>query len=195
MNNWELDIPFDGDVSTKKISCKKCGWSWGLKDGGNDPYVCHLCENDNSKYYLSNFKGAESGEGGKVDVGALVQAGGQIAGAIGSFKSAQALKDANKSEMEKEISLKCGRDRWRLSKKKKRTFDSCKEGIFKKYDDRLKEELASKEKQYSLQEKKIQSDADIEKGKQTTNRNIIIVSSVVVVLGIIGFFVFKKLKK
>lgn len=194
MNNWELDIPFDGDVSSKKIRCKECGWSWALKDGGNDPYVCHVCETDNSKFYFSNFKGNNGGDG-KVDVQGYVKAGGEILGAVASFKSAQALKDANKSEMEKEIALKCGKDRFRLYKKKQQEYDSCKQGVFKKYDDILKEQLASKEREFSLKEKKIQSDADIEEGKQKTNRNIIIVSSVVVVLGIIGFFVFKKLKK
>ena len=29
----------------KKIICNKCGWSWDLKDGGKDPYVCHKCGN------------------------------------------------------------------------------------------------------------------------------------------------------
>ncbi len=33
-----------------KIICD-CGWSWDLKDGGNDPYVCHKCGHDNSKKY------------------------------------------------------------------------------------------------------------------------------------------------
>ncbi len=27
----------------KTITCKKCGWQWKLKDGGDDPYVCHKC--------------------------------------------------------------------------------------------------------------------------------------------------------
>lgn len=25
------------------VTCKKCGWQWKLKDGGDDPYVCHKC--------------------------------------------------------------------------------------------------------------------------------------------------------
>jgi len=32
----------------KIIKCKKCGWEWPLADGGNDPYICHKCGNDNS---------------------------------------------------------------------------------------------------------------------------------------------------
>ena len=35
----------------KKIVCDDCGWSWKLSEGGEDPYVCHKCGNDNSKKY------------------------------------------------------------------------------------------------------------------------------------------------
>lgn len=38
------------EEKTNQITCK-CGWKWDLKDGGNDPYVCHKCGNDNSKKY------------------------------------------------------------------------------------------------------------------------------------------------
>jgi len=34
--------------SIKKITCK-CGWSWKLKDGGNDPYTCHKWGHVNTK--------------------------------------------------------------------------------------------------------------------------------------------------
>jgi len=37
--------------SIKKIKCQ-CGWSWKLKDGGNDPYTCHKCGHNNSKKYI-----------------------------------------------------------------------------------------------------------------------------------------------
>jgi len=37
MNNWEFDnIPFDGDLTDDKIVCQNCGWSWKVKDGGDD---------------------------------------------------------------------------------------------------------------------------------------------------------------
>ena len=32
----------------KKINCK-CGWSWKFSEGGDEPYLCHKCGNDNSK--------------------------------------------------------------------------------------------------------------------------------------------------
>lgn len=31
----------------KTITCSKCGWKWKLKDGGDDPYVCHKCHPEN----------------------------------------------------------------------------------------------------------------------------------------------------
>ena len=33
---------------SKSVDCK-CGWSWKLSDGGDDPYICHKCGRDNSK--------------------------------------------------------------------------------------------------------------------------------------------------
>ena len=39
----------------KKIKCQ-CGWSWNLKDGGNDPYTCHKCGHNNSKKYIKEEK-------------------------------------------------------------------------------------------------------------------------------------------
>ena len=31
----------------KTITCSKCGHKWKLKDGGDDPYVCHECHPEN----------------------------------------------------------------------------------------------------------------------------------------------------
>jgi hypothetical protein len=31
-----------------KIVCDNCGWSWNIKDGGNDLYTCHKCGHDNT---------------------------------------------------------------------------------------------------------------------------------------------------
>ena len=35
----------------KTIECEKCGWRWELTDGGEDPYLCHKCNFDNSYKY------------------------------------------------------------------------------------------------------------------------------------------------
>ena len=35
-------------VTKTKVICDNCGWSWKIKDGGDDPYVCHKCGHDNT---------------------------------------------------------------------------------------------------------------------------------------------------
>jgi hypothetical protein len=39
------------EIKDKIIKCKKCKWEWKLSEGGKDPYVCHKCGHDNTKYY------------------------------------------------------------------------------------------------------------------------------------------------
>ncbi len=34
-----------------KIICDGCDWSWKLSEGGDKPYLCHKCGNDNTKKY------------------------------------------------------------------------------------------------------------------------------------------------
>jgi hypothetical protein len=46
---------------TKQITCMKCGWSWSLIDGGNDPYVCHKCGcNNEHLIYEDEYGSVES---------------------------------------------------------------------------------------------------------------------------------------
>lgn len=40
----------------KKVNCKGCGWSWDLKDGGKEPYLCHKCGEDNTDHYKLKIK-------------------------------------------------------------------------------------------------------------------------------------------
>ena len=35
-------------VDGSKVICDKCNWSWDISDGGNHPYTCHKCGNDNT---------------------------------------------------------------------------------------------------------------------------------------------------
>ncbi len=37
------------------IVCDGCGWSWKIKDGGNDLYNCHKCGHDNTPKETNNF--------------------------------------------------------------------------------------------------------------------------------------------
>ena len=35
-------------VTKESIICDNCGWKWKIKDGGNDLYICHKCDHDNT---------------------------------------------------------------------------------------------------------------------------------------------------
>jgi phosphopantetheine adenylyltransferase len=37
----------DEDVNSDTIECSKCGWKWKKTEGGEHPYTCHKCGNDN----------------------------------------------------------------------------------------------------------------------------------------------------
>lgn len=37
------------EIVDGKVICDNCGWSWDLSDGGDDPYICHKCWNDNEE--------------------------------------------------------------------------------------------------------------------------------------------------
>lgn len=36
-------------VTNKEVICDKCGWSWDLSDGGDDPFICNKCGHDNEE--------------------------------------------------------------------------------------------------------------------------------------------------
>ena len=36
-------------VTNEEIICNECGWSWELSEGGDDPYICHKCGNNNEE--------------------------------------------------------------------------------------------------------------------------------------------------
>jgi hypothetical protein len=43
-----LNTPVNEDIINNEIECGKCGWKWDLADGGQEPYICHKCNYDNS---------------------------------------------------------------------------------------------------------------------------------------------------
>ena len=49
--NW-TDTLTEG-VLGDRIECDNCDWSWPIKDGGDDLYVCHKCEHDNTPKQLN----------------------------------------------------------------------------------------------------------------------------------------------
>jgi tRNA(Ile2) C34 agmatinyltransferase TiaS len=36
-------------VTNEEVICNECGWSWKLSEGGDDPYICHKCGNNNEE--------------------------------------------------------------------------------------------------------------------------------------------------
>jgi hypothetical protein len=42
---------FIGEDDIDNVECKKCGWKWKLSNGGENPYLCHKCDYDNSYSY------------------------------------------------------------------------------------------------------------------------------------------------
>ena len=38
----------DEDINSDTIECSNCGWEWKKSEGGEHPYTCHKCGNDNS---------------------------------------------------------------------------------------------------------------------------------------------------
>jgi phosphopantetheine adenylyltransferase len=49
--NW-TDTLTEG-VLGDRIKCDNCGWSWPIKDGGDDLYICHKCGHDNTPMPLN----------------------------------------------------------------------------------------------------------------------------------------------
>ncbi len=44
--NWTDSL--NEAIVDDKIECDNCDWSWNIKDGGNDLFICHKCGHDNT---------------------------------------------------------------------------------------------------------------------------------------------------
>jgi len=51
-----------GEIVNEKIECNNCDWSWNKVDGGDDLYICHKCNHDNTPQALENFQSNDVGE-------------------------------------------------------------------------------------------------------------------------------------
>lgn len=180
MTHWEFShVPFDGDLTDDKIVCQKCGWSWKVKDGGDDLFVCHKCNADNSNFYLSNsnFEGA--------DYSQAITQGISAVGSIGSsIAQSKATKEAGKTGTQREIETVCGKDKSKSwNKKKKNAFLSCRDNVLKKLD---------ANKIASVQNQKIQQQLLLQKNKEQKNQTYLIIGVIALILGIV---VYKKMNK
>lgn len=184
MTHWEFShLPFDGELTDNKIVCQNCGWSWNVKDGGDDLYVCHKCNTDNSKFYLDKevFSNA-------VDPNLIVQGVGLLASLGGSIAQGKASKQMSKSDLQKEVETRCGKDKSKSwSKKKKNAFLSCRDSVLKQLDTDKKISAQQKEKQQQLQQQAL-----IQNSKQQRNQTYIIIGIIAVILGVA---IYKKMNK
>jgi hypothetical protein len=40
-------------VTDTEVICDNCGWEWDIEDGGEDLYICHKCDHDNTPEQLN----------------------------------------------------------------------------------------------------------------------------------------------
>jgi len=40
-------------VTDTKVICDNCGWEWKIAKGGDDLYICHKCNHDNTPKQLN----------------------------------------------------------------------------------------------------------------------------------------------
>ena len=83
MNYYQSNnLSFNGLKIDDRIVCENCGWSWKVKDGGDDLYVCHKCNYDNSKFYLpkdNKYSNADYSEAITQGISAVGSIGSSIA--------------------------------------------------------------------------------------------------------------------
>lgn len=80
--DWEL---YDEGVKDSKVKCKNCGWTWDKVDGGDDLYICHKCDHDNSPHALENFKDGK--KKGKSRPGRVKKSGASCKGSVSSLRA------------------------------------------------------------------------------------------------------------
>ncbi len=72
-------------IDGSKIVCDNCGWSWKIVDGGNDLYVCHKCNYDNTPQALENF--ADGKVKGKSKPGRVKKSGASCKGSVTDLRA------------------------------------------------------------------------------------------------------------
>jgi len=84
---WMFDVPEDilEKVVNDKIVCDNCGWEWKIKDGGDDLYMCHKCNHNNTPHALENFKDGK--KKGKSKPGRVKKSGASCKGSVSSLRA------------------------------------------------------------------------------------------------------------
>lgn len=183
---WGIIDDFKNNNS--KVICQKCRWSWKVKDGGDDLYVCHNCNYDNSNFYLShsNFENDEQNK--QNVIGSIAGAVGSIAGAVGSISQSKSAKELSKSDTQKEIDARCGKDRSRSWKKKsKKNYKECKQKVIEKIDSDFNKALKikSEEKQDKIKQENKNKELFLSNSKKEKKQSYIIIGVLALILGIL----------
>ena len=79
-----VDIIFE-TITKSKIYCDNCSWSWDIKDGGDDLYVCHKCGHNNKPQALENFKDGK--KKGKSKPGRVNKSGASCKGSVTDLRA------------------------------------------------------------------------------------------------------------
>ena len=53
------------------VTCENCRWQWKLQDGGDDVFLCHECNHDNSPKFMNEAKEKAKGDRGPLDNDAI----------------------------------------------------------------------------------------------------------------------------
>jgi hypothetical protein len=190
MEHWEItDMPFDTDVTDDKIVCQNCSWSWKVKDGGDDLYVCHKCFTDNTSVYLqekhSNFA---------VDPNAIIQGVTAVAQLGGGIAQSSSAKKMSQSEIQKEIEARCGKDKSKglRRRKVKEAYIECRNKALQIIDARQQQQFGLN--QQNEQQRQQQQELLLKSSQQQQKNKIYLIIGAIAVL-IIGFVVYKKMKK
>jgi hypothetical protein len=77
----------EGDEET--VECAKCGWRWDLENGGENPYLCHKCDYDNSYKYNDDLDESLRDWFKKEDW-VRIDTAGNITGPCGTMKKGKA---------------------------------------------------------------------------------------------------------
>jgi|DEB0MinimDraft_4_1074332.scaffolds.fasta_scaffold25275_2 hypothetical protein len=96
---WMFDVPEDilEKVVNDKIVCDNCGWEWKIKDGGDDLYMCHKCDHNNSPTALENFKDGK--KKGKSRPGRVKKSGASCKGSVTDLRKKAKNASGEKAKM------------------------------------------------------------------------------------------------
>lgn len=96
---WMFDVPEDilEKVVDDKIVCDNCGWEWKIKDGGDDLYMCHKCDHNNTPHALENFKDGK--KKGKSRPGRVKKAGASCKGSVADLRKKAKNASGEKAKM------------------------------------------------------------------------------------------------